>query len=100
MDEALRARIEAEVPQAIEDLRPLVRVPSVAAQRKGIPDTVQVVGDLLRGAGGRVTVLEHAGAKPVSVGEVEGRPSRTLLFYKHYHVHPAEPLQESSGPPL
>jgi acetylornithine deacetylase/succinyl-diaminopimelate desuccinylase-like protein len=100
MDETLRARIDAGVPQAIEDLRRLVRIPSVAAQRRGIPETVQVVGDLLRGEGGRVTVLEHADANPVVVGEFEGRSARTLLFYNHYDVQPAEPLEEWTVPPF
>ncbi|HYM91357.1 MAG TPA: M20/M25/M40 family metallo-hydrolase, partial [bacterium] len=100
VDEALRARIDAELPQTIEDLRRLVRIPSVAAQRQGIPDTVRAVGDLLRGAGGRVTVLEHAGANPVVVGEFEGRSPRTLLFYDHYDVQPAEPLDEWTVPPF
>src|SRR5438309_2814423 len=100
MDETLRARIDTGVPQAIEDLRRLVRIPSVAAQRRGIPETVQVVGDLLRGEGGRVTVLEHADANPVVVGEFEGRAARTLLFYNHYDVQPAEPLEEWTVPPF
>jgi len=100
MDEALTGRVKAEVPQAIEDLRRLVRIPSVAAQRTGIPETVRVVGDLLRAEGGRVTVLEHAGANPVVVGEFEGRSPRTLLFYNHYDVQPAEPLEEWTVPPF
>jgi hypothetical protein len=33
VDEALKVRTEAELPRAIEDLRRLVRIPSVAAQR-------------------------------------------------------------------
>ena len=98
MDEALKARIDADLPQVIEDLRRLVRIPSVAAQRKGIPETVRAVGDLLRGAGGRVTVLEHEGANPVVVGEFDGRSPRTLLFYDHYDVQPAEPLEEWTVP--
>jgi acetylornithine deacetylase/succinyl-diaminopimelate desuccinylase-like protein len=100
VDEALKARIDAEVPQAIEDLRRLVRIPSVAAQRRGIPEAVEAVGELLRRVGGRVTVLEHESANPVVVGEFEGRSPRTLLFYDHYDVQPAEPLEEWTVPPF
>jgi acetylornithine deacetylase/succinyl-diaminopimelate desuccinylase-like protein len=100
VDEALAARIDADLPGVVEDLRRLVRIPSVAAQRKGIPDAVRAVGDLLRTAGGRVTVLEHEGANPVVVGEFEGRSPRTLLFYDHYDVQPAEPLEEWTVPPF
>jgi len=100
MDEALRARIDADLPGVIEDLRRLVQIPSVAAQRQGIPDTVHAVNELLNAAGGRVTVLEHAGANPVVVAEFDGRSPRTLLFYDHYDVQPAEPLEEWTVPPF
>ncbi len=98
--DALRAQVDREVPTAIEDLRRLVRIPSVAAQRQGIPEAVEAVGDLLRAAGGRVTVLEHEGANPVVAAEFEGRSPRTLLFYNHYDVQPAEPLEEWTVPPF
>ena len=100
MDEALKARIDADVPRVIEDLRRLVKIPSVAAQRRGIPETVQAVSDILRDAGGRVTVLDHEDANPVVVAEFEGRSPRTLLFYDHYDVQPAEPLEEWTVPPF
>ena len=96
----LDARLSHEYASAVEDLRGLVRIPSVAAQRQGIPDTVRTVGGLFRGAGGRVTVLEHAGANPAVVAEFEGRSPRTLLFYNHYDVQPAEPLAEWTVPPF
>ncbi len=100
MTDALRTQIDREVPPAIEDLRRLVRIPSVAAQRQGIPQAAQAVTDLLRGAGGRVTVLDHEGASPVVTAEFEGRSPRTLLFYNHYDVQPAEPLEEWTVPPF
>ena len=99
-DNTLVARIDADMPQVIEDLRRLVRIPSVAAQRQGIPETVRAVSDVLRAAGGRVTVLEHEGANPVIAAEFDGRSPRTLLFYDHYDVQPAEPLEEWTVPPF
>jgi len=97
---SLKAQVERDLPAVLEDLRRLVRIPSVAAQRKGIPEAVQVVGDLLRGAGGRVRVLEHGEANPVVLAEFDGRSPRTLLFYNHYDVQPAEPLEEWTVPPF
>jgi acetylornithine deacetylase/succinyl-diaminopimelate desuccinylase-like protein len=96
----LDGRLTEEYGRAVEDLRRLVRVPSVAAQQQGIPDAVRVTGDLFRGAGGRVTVLEHGGGNPAVVAEFEGRSPRTLLFYNHYDVQPAEPLAEWTVPPF
>jgi len=79
--EHLRAGVERELPKAIEALRQLVRIPTVAAQRQGIAETVGAVSALFRSAGGRVTVLEHAGANPVVVAEFDGRSPRTALTF-------------------
>ncbi len=95
-----RTEIERELPRALADLRTLVRIPTVAAQRQGIPETVRAVSELFRGAGGRVTVLEPADGNPAVVAEFEGRSPRTLLFYNHYDVQPAEPLGEWTVPPF
>jgi acetylornithine deacetylase/succinyl-diaminopimelate desuccinylase-like protein len=72
----------------------------VAAQRRGIPETAQAVRALFEGEGGRVTLLTDGGANPVVVAEFEGRSPRTLLFYNHYDVQPAEPLDEWTAPPF
>ncbi len=98
--DALTAQVEREIPAALEDLRRLVRIPSVAAQRQGIPEAARAVEDLLAAAGGRVRRLEHDGANPVIAAEFEGRSPRTLLFYNHYDVQPAEPLEEWTVPPF
>ena len=98
--DTLTAQVEREIPKALEDLRRLVRIPSVAAQRQGIPEAARAVEDLLTATGGRVTRLERDGANPVIAAEFEGRSSRTLLFYNHYDVQPAEPLEEWTVPPF
>jgi acetylornithine deacetylase/succinyl-diaminopimelate desuccinylase-like protein len=98
--DAMSAQVDRVLPQAIEDLRGLVQIPSVAAQRRGIPETAQAVRALFEGEGGRVTLLTDGGANPVVVAEFEGRSPRTLLFYNHYDVQPAEPLDEWTAPPF
>jgi len=98
--DALAAQVDQEIPQALADLRRLVRIPSVAAQRQGIPEAARAVEDLLTVAGGRVTRLVHDAANPVVVSEFEGRSPRTLMFYNHYDVQPAEPLEEWTVPPF
>src|SRR3990170_918519 len=40
------------------------------------------------------------GGHPVVYGEQPGRSPRTLLFYDHYDVQPAEPLELWSSPPF
>jgi len=98
--DALTGYVDREMPKTLEDLRRLVRIPSVAAQRRGIPEAAGAVGDLLRDAGGRVTTFEQEGASPVVIAEFDGRSPRTLLFYDHYDVQPAEPLDEWTVPPF
>jgi acetylornithine deacetylase/succinyl-diaminopimelate desuccinylase-like protein len=96
--DAMTSQVDQALPQTLEDLRRLVQIPSVAAQRRGIPEAAQAVRALFEGAGGRVTLLTDGGANPVVVAEFEGRSPRTLLFYDHYDVQPAEPLEEWTVP--
>lgn len=98
--DAMTAHVARVFPQAIEDLGRLVRIPSVAAQRRGIPEAAQAVRALFEAEGGRATLLEDGGANPVVAAEFEGRSPRTLLFYNHYDVQPAEPLDEWTVPPF
>lgn len=93
----LREAARAGFPRAVADLRTLVRQPSVAAQGVGITETVALTSQLLAEAGGRVRVLEGAG-NPVILAEF-GTTGPTLLFYDHYDVQPAEPLDEWTSPP-
>jgi len=78
----------------------LVRVPSVAAQGVGLPETAALVRELFVEAGGRAEIYSRANAAPVVVGEFAGRSDRALLFYNHYDVQPAEPLGEWTVPPF
>jgi acetylornithine deacetylase/succinyl-diaminopimelate desuccinylase-like protein len=96
----IAVEVDRQMPRALEDLRALVRIPSVAAQRQGIPEAARAVRDLFEAEGGRVRLLEHEGASPVVVAEFEGRSPRTLLFYNHYDVQPAEPVEEWTVPPF
>jgi len=98
--DALAAYVDREMPNTLEDLRQLVRIPSVAAQHRGIPECARAVADLFRGAGAKVTMVEEPGAGPIVVAEFDGRSPRTLLFYDHYDVQPAEPLEEWTAPPF
>ena len=79
-------------------LERLVAQPSVAAQGRGIAECAALVADMLREHGIDAEVVPSAG-NPVVVGE-GGQGDRTLLFYLHYDVQPAEPLELWSSPPF
>ena len=87
----LYAWIDDHAAETVAMLQRLVRQPSVAAQNIGMPETAALVEELLGGAG--VPTRQIAtGGYPVVFGEAPGRAARTLLFYNHYDVQPADPL--------
>lgn len=75
-----------------------LRLESISTENKQIPETVAYVEKLIEDAGGEVIVLDDLGGYPVIYGYFEasanGNPNKTLLFYNHYDVQPAEPLAE------
>lgn len=102
---AVRSALERQIPRAVEELRALCRQPSVSAQNIGLGEAAQRVEGLLRAAGAEVRVLRRPAAAPCVIGDFAPggarRPSpRVLLFYNHYDVQPAEPLELWSTPPF
>lgn len=98
--EQIAAACSREVARATAEVQAMVRQPSVAAQGVGIPETVRLVTDLIEASGGTVRVLtEGVPGNPVLYAEFPGESDRTLLFYNHYDVQPAEPLEEWTVPP-
>jgi acetylornithine deacetylase/succinyl-diaminopimelate desuccinylase-like protein len=83
----------------IEETARLCAQPSVSAQKWGMRECAQLVGEILRGHGFEVQSFETAG-NPVVVGRATGRSERTLLCYNHYDVQPAEPLELWTTPPF
>jgi acetylornithine deacetylase/succinyl-diaminopimelate desuccinylase-like protein len=99
--ERLRAHVVAHLTGHLSMLDRLVRQPSVAAQGRGLEEASRVVRSLFEEAGAaNVEAHRQAGAPPVVVAEFAGRSDRTLLFYNHYDVQPAEPLEEWTVPPF
>ncbi len=82
-----------------ERLARLVAMPSVAAEGRALHETAEVTAALLREVGLDAEVHETAGA-PVVFAErrVPGAP--TVLFYNHYDVQPADPLELWSSDPF
>lgn len=85
--------------EALDRLRRLVALPSVAADGRAIPETAQLVADLLR-EDGFEPELHGTGGAPVVYAErlVPGAP--TLLLYNHYDVQPEDPVEAWDSPPF
>lgn len=93
------AYLESRLDASIAELSRLVAQPSVGAQNRGIPECAALVRDMLASRGFTAEVLGTEGA-PVVYAERAGRSGKTLLFYNHYDVQPAEPLDLWDSPPF
>jgi acetylornithine deacetylase/succinyl-diaminopimelate desuccinylase-like protein len=84
--------LDLHMDESIAELSRLCAQPSVAAQNWGLTECAELVGDMLRKRQFKVEILSTGGA-PVVFGERMGNVGKTLLFYNHYDVQPAEPLE-------
>ena len=89
----------SNLDQSIAELSRLCAQPSVAAQNWGLEDTAKMVAAMLRKRGFSVEIIPTAGM-PVVFGERKGSSQKTLLFYNHYDVQPAEPIELWETPPF
>jgi acetylornithine deacetylase/succinyl-diaminopimelate desuccinylase-like protein len=89
--------LEQNMEESIDELSRLCAQPSVAAQNWGLRETAQMVSEMLQKRGFAVQIMETGGA-PVVYGERKGKTDRTLIFYNHYDVQPAEPLELWESP--
>ncbi|MFS0916391.1 M20/M25/M40 family metallo-hydrolase [Brevibacillus sp. 179-C 1.1 NHS] len=102
--EQVVAIVQENLPQAIEKLKQYLRFPTVSAQHKAIPETVEYVVKMIHEVGGETKVLDNLGGNPVvyaffAAGS-EGDASKTILFYDHYDVQPPEPFHEWNTEPF
>ncbi|MDO9085718.1 MAG: M20/M25/M40 family metallo-hydrolase [Anaerolineaceae bacterium] len=84
--------INSHLQNSIEELTKLCKFPSVSAKNQQLPETAYFVGDLLKKRGFDVKIGSGNGA-PVVYAERKGVSEKSLLFYNHYDVQPAEPLE-------
>jgi acetylornithine deacetylase/succinyl-diaminopimelate desuccinylase-like protein len=91
--------LETHLDESIAELSRLVAQPSVGAQNLGMQECAALVAAMLRKRGFTTDVMPTGGA-PVVFGERKGKSAKTLLFYCHYDVQPAEPLELWETPPF
>jgi acetylornithine deacetylase/succinyl-diaminopimelate desuccinylase-like protein len=86
----------------ISELQTLIQQPSVSAKNEGIEECAQLVKKILEKSGIPSEILRLKNVAPIVYGEIKSKknPSRTLLFYNHYDVQPAEPFELWDDPPF
>jgi len=87
----------------VSDLQMLIRQPSVSAKNEGIEECAKLVKKLLIKSGIKSEILRlKKNVAPIVYGEIKSKsnPSKTLLFYNHYDVQPAEPFELWDDPPF
>ncbi|HWQ05339.1 MAG TPA: M20/M25/M40 family metallo-hydrolase [Longilinea sp.] len=96
---AIDAYLENNLDDSIAELSHLVSQPSVSAQNWGLKECAGIVAEMLQKRGFTTEIVATGGA-PVVIAERKGRSAKTLLFYNHYDVQPAEPLELWDNPPF
>jgi acetylornithine deacetylase/succinyl-diaminopimelate desuccinylase-like protein len=95
--------VDSHMDELVSDLQTLIRQPSVSAKNEGIEECAKLVQKLLKKAGVKSEILRlKKGIAPIVYGEIKSKqnPSKTLMFYNHYDVQPAEPFDLWDDPPF
>jgi acetylornithine deacetylase/succinyl-diaminopimelate desuccinylase-like protein len=95
--------IDTNMNHLISELQTLIRQPSVSAKNEGIEECAQLVKKILEKSGIKSEILRlKKNIAPIVYGEIHSKknPNKTLLFYNHYDVQPAEPFDLWDDPPF
>jgi len=96
--------IEGHRDQHLAELCELLRIPSVSAKSEHKPDIergARWVADHFRAAGFKHVEIVPTNLHPLVYAESLEAPGKpTILFYGHYDVQPAEPLDLWTSPPF
>lgn len=94
--------IESRREQHLTELCEFLRIPSISAKTEHKPDIEQAaqwVADHLRSAGFKTVEVVPTNLHPLVYAESLEAPGKpTILFYGHYDVQPAEPLDLWTSP--
>lgn len=95
--------VDSNMDGLIFDLQTLIRQPSISAKNQGIEKCAKLVQKLLNNSGIKSELLRlKKGVAPIVYGEIKSKqnPKKTLMFYNHYDVQPAEPFDLWKYPPF
>lgn len=101
----VNSRVAQLMPQALEDLKALVRIPSIAFDgfdQSHVQASAEAVAALLQDAGLEdVTIESVAGGAPAVLGRRPAAPGKpTVMLYAHHDVQPAGNAEAWTTPPF
>lgn len=96
--------IEKHQERFLEELKALLRIPSISADRQyagDVREAAQFVKERLDEAGVQHTEIMETEGHPIVYGDIIKDPSLpTVLVYGHYDVQPPDPLELWDTPPF
>jgi len=95
--------VDSNMNSLVSELQTLIRQPSVSAKNEGIEECAKLVKKTLEKSGIKSQILRLGkNIPPLVYGELYSKKNskKTLLFYNHYDVQPAEPFNLWDYPPF
>lgn len=86
--DVVRRHVDRRGPEMVAELRELLSIPNVAADRENIRRNADALVAMLKKRGATVRLIETAGP-PLVYGEIGDPRLPTVLFYFHYDGQPA-----------
>src|SRR5512132_2108863 len=104
MSQATDAFVQKNKDRFLEELKEFIRIPSISTlpeNRGDIERAAQFVADSLKAVGMENVEIIPTGKHPLVYADWLHAPGKpTVLFYGHYDVQPADPLELWNSPPF
>ena len=91
--------LEEHLASYIDLIIRLCKQPSISSSGEGVEQCARLVCEVLNEHEINTAPYQTPGF-PIIIGKKEGKSKRTLLFYNHYDVQPADPLELWDHPPF
>lgn len=96
----IHAYIEDNRDMYIKWLEDFCAIPSVAAQNRGMKESVSFLEDLFNEQLNETPEILETKGFPVVYSHLKGETDTTLSFYNHYDVQPEDPIELWDTPPF
>lgn len=93
--------VDKNLDKFIGSLKEICSIPSISAKNEGIEESAAKIAEIMESSGIGSRILRIEGANPLVYGEYKPESyEKTIIFYNHYDVQPADPLEQWESPPF